>query len=96
MKPPPTEDELRKLRSIETTRKQVVLLVTAGIPLLFLISWFIQHETASIVLAVIALLISLSGVVYISFLLRCPRCKGWISMPKCPACGLALDKTTKP
>jgi hypothetical protein len=95
MRPPPTEEQLRKIKSIETTRKQVIFLVTAGMPLLFLISWVTRNEAAKMVLAVVALLISMSGVIYVSFLQRCPRCKGWISLPRCPACGLAPDKPAK-
>jgi hypothetical protein len=49
-----------------------------------------KYAVLSIFLAASAALVALAVIIHISFCLRCPRCSGWIAMPKCPACGLKL------
>lgn len=50
-----------------------------------------QYAAFSSFAAVVAVLIGLAFFVYQACFLRCPRCSGWIAVPKCPSCGLKLD-----
>ena len=74
-----------------TKESQIIWLVTTIMPLLVVVSVIQKRQALGMALAVGALVVVASGVIYISFCLRCPRCSGWIVMPKCPACGLKLE-----
>ncbi len=48
------------------------------------------YDVLSATLA-IGLFLGVMGIyVYLTCFQRCPRCAGWIVIPKCPACGLKL------
>lgn len=50
-----------------------------------------QYAAFASVAAFVAVLVGLAVFVYQACFLRCPRCSGWIAVPKCPSCGLKLD-----
>jgi hypothetical protein len=91
----PTEDErlaLEKLRAGQT-----LPLVLGGIATPIPVLLRLVPETYSSVSAVLSVGVVLGIVslfVYRTCMLRCPRCSGWIVIPKCPACGLKLEKST--
>ncbi len=89
----PTEDELKQLQLVDRTRKQAVAVVFVLLFLLLPISRLSGHEAMRMFLAASAVVIMLATLVYVSFCMRCPRCSGWIAIPKCPACGLKLEKS---
>jgi hypothetical protein len=50
-----------------------------------------SYNVLSAILA-IGLFLGVVGIfVYLTCFQRCPRCAGWIVIPKCPTCGLKLD-----
>jgi hypothetical protein len=77
----PTAHEKARLSRIVTLRTWLPLVSLSGC-------------VASLVLplpvAVPIILAGLAGFVYLTCGLRCPRCSGWIVIPKCPSCGLEL------
>lgn len=95
MTPAPTDDERRKLKAIQAIRQRAVLVIVALVPFLLVVSRFTPNVIIKMTLAVGAVAAGLGILLYLSFGLRCPRCRGWISMPKCPSCGLALERSTK-
>ena len=88
----PTEEERNKLRGIAATRVQATALICAVVPGLLVVSRFISNDTLKLFVAMSAVVIGLAALIYMAFCLRCPRCKGWIAIPKCPSCGIALDR----
>lgn len=57
-----------------------------------------DHTAALITIAVIAGLVTVAPLIYISFLLRCPRCNGWIGLASsmCLGCGLKTSEPASP
>ena len=89
----PTDLERAKLERIATAKKWLPFLV---VPLAFSSPIYLLYPNrATTALAITVFLLMLAPVLYLSFFLRCPRCAGWIAMPKCPSCGLKLDEPPK-
>lgn len=82
----PTDYEKSRLSRIATLRTQLLLAPMCGV-------------VASLVfppaVAWVVVLLGLTPVIYLTCCLRCPRCAGWIVMPKCPSCGLKLESSKK-
>jgi hypothetical protein len=54
-----------------------------------------RYDVLALILG-IGLMAGVIGVlIYLTCFQRCPRCAGWIVIPKCPACGLKLDGSRK-
>ena len=54
-----------------------------------------RYDALSMILAFGLLLGAIGIFVYLTCFQRCPRCAGWIVIPKCPACGLKLEGARK-
>jgi hypothetical protein len=78
----PTAHEKGRLSRIPALRAQGSLVALAGV-----VAALLLPPLASAVF----LLAVLGHLVYVTCCLRCPRCSGWIVIPKCPSCGLKLD-----
>ena len=91
----PTAQEraaLERIKAIQT-RSPLVVLAMVGLTL----SLQLLPERYAAVSAVVSIGLAFGIVamfVYRACFLRCPRCSGWIAIPKCPACGLKLDEPT--
>ena len=88
----PSTIEKQKLEDIVAKRKQLPLI--AMLVLLIIVSLNLLPESYSgmqVTLQSAGLLAGLAHLLYVSFALRCPRCSGWIAIPKCPSCGLKLE-----
>jgi hypothetical protein len=91
----PTTQERIALERIEAsqTRSYLALLMMVG--LILSRQLLPERYAAGSAIASVALVIGMVAMlVYRACFLRCPRCSGWIVIPKCPACGLKLDKPT--
>lgn len=89
----PTTEERKALQRIEAFRTRMPLVaLSAGLPILALQALPERDATIVMIVAIPALLCQLAALVYWACCLRCPRCAGWIAIPKCPSCGLALDE----
>jgi hypothetical protein len=95
----PTDQELAKLERIAALTKTLPLL---GLPILafafFIIRFMPDREGLHwpvLTFGAIGLILALTPLLYLSFCLRCPRCSGWIAIPKCPSCGLKLEEPGK-
>jgi hypothetical protein len=51
-----------------------------------------SYDVLSAILATSLFLGVIAILVHLTCFQRCPRCVGWIVIPKCPACGLKLGK----
>ena len=89
----PTTQERIALERIKAipTRSVLVVLAMVGLKL--------SQQLLPVRYAVLGTIVSvglvlglLATLVYQACFLRCPRCAGWIAIPKCPACGLELDE----
>lgn len=82
----PTAHEKARLNRIATLRTQLLPVWMCG-------------GVASLVfpsaVAGVILLAGLTCSIYLTCCLRCPRCAGWIVIPKCPSCGLKLESSGK-
>ena len=90
---PPTEQERIALERIKSTNGLVVIAVLA-VSCLYPIVQILPDRLSSVSvgLAVVIVLGAVGLVVYRACFLRCPRCSGWVAIPKCPACGLKLSQ----
>jgi hypothetical protein len=88
-----------------TTQERIALEKIKGIPtrslyMVFAIGGMILSlqalpERYSAVSAIVSVGLALGMVATLAYqacFLRCPRCSGWIVVPKCPGCGLKLDE----
>jgi DMSO reductase anchor subunit len=90
---PITEQESKQLHRIESLLKlRMVSLYVAvvGIGAFYLLSP--RNAAVAAALAIVVFVILFGHMIYLACFLRCPRCSGWIAMPKCPGCGLGLEK----
>jgi len=89
----PTTQERIALERIEAIVARSPWVVIAIMALMLSLQWLPERYAA--VSAIVSVGVVLGGVatlVYRACFLRCPRCSGWIAIPKCPACGLKLDE----
>ena len=89
----PTNPERIALERIEAIRARSpfeALALLGLFPLLQLLPE--RHSALAAMLSVVLVLGMVATLVHRTCFLRCPRCSGWIVIPKCPACGLKLDK----
>ena len=89
----PTAQERIALKRIAAVPMRTLLAVVSVSGLV--LSLQVLPERYSTVSAIAAVTLALSGIavmVYQACFLRCPRCSAWIAIPKCPDCGLKLDK----
>src|SRR5690242_11307641 len=91
---PATDSERAKLERINSTRISLVVLMLLCSSSVIILHYAIpdRYETLKVFLAIALAVVVLGMLIYLSFCLRCPRCSGWIAIPKCPACGLRLEK----
>lgn len=89
----PTEQERIALQRIEAGRASSLsaILVLGGLMLLLQLLRD-RADAVSVVVSVVLVLGMGAILVYRACFLRCPRCSGWIAVPKCPSCGLAFDE----
>lgn len=91
----PTTQERIALKKIAAVPMRSALL--AGMVSGLILSLQVLPERYSTLATIAAVGLLLSGIafmVYQACFLRCPRCFAWIAIPKCPDCGLKLDKPT--
>lgn len=89
----PGNTELRKLEAIAGRRKQQPLIGMLGLMIIAGLNFLPEsYSWLQVVLQSVVLLALLAQFIYVSFALRCPRCSGWIAIPKCPSCGLKLER----
>lgn len=92
----PTARETIALRRHWALRRAIVFLPFAGLFFAGIARLIPEGHTAVLIaFAVIMSLAIVAPLVYVSFLLRCPRCNGWIGLGSsmCLGCGL---KTAEP
>lgn len=87
--------ETTKLERLAATQKWLFLSAqcTVALALVAIASRRVLGEGYEVLLLLvgIGLLLGAIGIfVYLTCFQRCPRCAGWIVMPKCPGCGLGL------
>lgn len=89
----PSRQERAKLERVAATPSRVLGAMGAGMLGILLIK-ALPDEYGAVKAVFIAtmLLVVLGALVYQACLQRCPRCSGWIVMPKCPGCGLGLER----
>src|SRR5688572_27133895 len=96
MRHQPTAAEKARLQTIATLRMQLPVVAIVGIGIAIAVSVLIAPGSVlPAIIAVTAAVILLGQLIYVSFCLRCPRCSGWIVLPKCPSCGLGLNGSDK-
>ena len=89
----PTTQERHALKRIEATNWLSVIVVAALAGLLPAAQFLPERfSSVSAVLSILMVLGAIGVLVYRTCFLRCPRCSGWVAMPKCVACGLTLEK----
>jgi hypothetical protein len=89
----PTNQERIALERIEGLRTQWPLVLFAMWGLLLPLRFLPERYSGVSAIASVALVLGMVALlVYQACFLRCPRCSGWIVIPKCPGCGLKLDK----
>ena len=92
--------EVRRLEAIASRRKWLFAIMQIGVLLALgaIASRRLfgeRYDMLPLILA-IALTVGAMGIfVYLTCFQRCPRCAGWIVIPKCPACGLKLGGARK-
>jgi hypothetical protein len=87
---PPERVALERIERIQTQWPLIFLgMLGLFVPLRLLPE---QHGAATAIASVALMLGMVALLVYRACFLRCPRCSGWIAIPKCPGCGLKLDK----
>lgn len=94
-----TEQETKQFEEIEAKLKLLDLSANVGgVLMLLLVGLLIvapeQYQTAKTIVAVTIGFALIGILIYRTCFLRCPRCAGWIVLPKCP-CGLKLKKYVK-
>jgi hypothetical protein len=72
--------------------RSLLAIVTIGVLILCLQVLPERYSTVSAIAAVGLALSGIAVMVYQACFLRCPRCSAWIAIPKCPDCGLKVDK----
>lgn len=88
----PTTQERMALERIKALPTRSVLVVVAMVgPMLFHQLLPERFAAVSAIVSVGLVLGLFATLVHQACFLRCPRCAGWIALPKCPACGLKLD-----
>jgi hypothetical protein len=95
----PTEQETKQLEEIEARLKLLDLSSHVAVLLMLLLVGSLivapeQYQTVKTILVVAIALALVGTLVYRTCFLRCPRCAGWIVLPKCP-CGVKLEKYVK-
>lgn len=92
-RPRPTDEQLRKLQVIEERKKWIAAAMPlSAILMLVALQVSERYGPLQLVLLCVLTLLVIGGGIYLSFCQRCPRCSGWIVIPKCPSCGLAPEK----
>ena len=89
---PTTRERLVLERIAKIPERSLIVAVAVGALVLSLRALPEQYATLSSIAAVVAVLVGLTFFIYQACFLRCPRCSGWIAVPKCPSCGLKLDR----
>lgn len=89
-----TAGQQAQLERIASRRNSLGMLLGLCTPVFLVLGYFVEkrHSLLGTAISVLAAVIGLGLLVYLSFFLRCPRCSSWIAIPKCPSCGLKLDK----
>ena len=88
----PTAQERVALQRIAGARMRSLLAVATIGGLVVALQLLPERYSAVSAIAAVGLAFgSVAVLVYQACLLRCPRCSGWIAIPKCPGCGLKLD-----
>lgn len=90
-----TARETAELQKIAARRKWLVLGAQCTILLALLAiasrrALGERYDTLSLLFGSAFLLATIGIFVYLTCFQRCPRCAGWIVIPKCPGCGLKL------
>jgi hypothetical protein len=89
----PTAQERIALKRIEAVpMRSLLALVTIGGLVLALRALPERFSTVAAIASVALALTGIAVLIYQACFLRCPRCSAWIAIPKCPDCGLKLDK----
>lgn len=89
----PTTQEWLALKRIEGVPKRSLLVAAmVGALVLSLQALPERYAALSAIASVGLALCGIVALVYQACLLRCPRCSGWIAIPKCPECGLKLER----
>lgn len=89
--------EATRLKTIASRQKWLFVGMQIGI-LLAIASGRLLGERYDVLAAILTIGLGLGAIgifVYLSCFQRCPRCAGWIVIPKCPACGLKLGGARK-
>lgn len=86
----PTTREEIALKRIEAglIRSPVAMLMATGL----ILSAQLLPDRYAAVTAIVSVGLMVGMLIYRACFLRCPRCAGWIVIPKCPSCGLTLGK----
>jgi hypothetical protein len=95
----PTARERASLKRHWALRRGLVILPFSAL-LFFGASRLVPEESATLLIGILVMcvLTTLGPLLYVSFLLRCPRCKGWIGLGSsiCLGCGLKTAEATSP
>lgn len=88
--------EMARLETIASRRKSLFVVAQIGTLLGLFCAIALPRligESYNVLSALLAsgVFLGVIGIfVYLTCFLRCPRCAGWIVIPKCPACDLKL------
>ena len=89
----PTTRERIALEKIAAGQRRWLLAGPAGAALIFSLRLLPERYADVSAYVAVGLVLGMVAIfVYRACMLRCPRCSGWIAIPKCPACGLKLDE----
>jgi hypothetical protein len=93
----PTPQETLALKRIQGVPMRSPLTVLAISALLLSLQSLPERYAAVSAFVSVGLALCVVAVlVYQACFLRCPRCYGWIAIPKCPDCGLRLEEPANP
>lgn len=89
----PTAGERKALESIKAAPTRSLLAVASLTGCVWLLQVVPERYAAASTIVAVGLILALLAVlVYQTCCLRCPRCAGWVVIPKCPSCGLKLNE----
>src|SRR5690348_15341386 len=90
----PTEQERAAISEILSWRARLVVILIFSMLSAALGRLIVTgNGWPAVALAGAGLVVLLGAIVYVSFFLRCPRCKSWVgvAVPKCASCGLKFE-----
>ena len=87
-----TDAQQAALERVAARRNSLGILIGVCAPLVFGVNLLIGKRAPRFAVTIdVVILVGILGMLVYLLFSRCPRCSGWIAIPKCPSCGLMLE-----